>query len=402
MLIKPALSVVTADHVKADFVLQLALDVGEEQEVVELPRTVAYVPLINSHDHLIGNWVPRAGDHRPYPNSHVWVEDMKDSFSFRERDSFWTNDGSFNFNEARALKMAALGCYKNLFSGCGRVMDHAPVQDESYYHSLPIHVIDSFRQCHSLTLGNWWGGGTASEEMELSKGKMPFVIHLGEGIDEVAAQEFATLEAQGLLQKNSVLIHGIAFTKEELARIAAAKASVCWCPGSNYFLIGQTLKVEDALEAGVNVVLGTDSTMSGTVNMASEFNVARQKHPQISAQTLYRMVTENAVKAMMLPQQYAALQAENCRDLLLVDQVEKDPFENLMNLDAEQIKLFIVNGKALMGDVSWAEELDLDEDDYSFFRVGRREKFVIGDPMDINDEVDEALGYHKSFAYLPF
>ena len=47
--------------------------------------------------------------------------------------------------------------------------------------------------------------------------------------------------------------------------------------------------------------------MSGTVNMASEFNVARQKHPQISAQTLYRMVTENAVKAMMLPQQYAAL-----------------------------------------------------------------------------------------------
>lgn len=402
MLIKPALSVVTADHVKADFVLQLAFDAGDVEEVVELPRSVAYVPLINSHDHLIGNWVPRAGDHRPYPNSHVWVEDMKDSFSFRERDSFWLNDGSFNLSEERALQMAALGCYKNLFSGCGRVHDHAPVQEKSYYDSLPIHVIDAFRQCHSLTLGNWWGGGTAQEEMELSKGKMPFIIHLGEGVDEVAAQEFGMLEAQGLLQKNTVLVHGIAFSKEELERVAAAQASVCWCPGSNYFLIGQTLQVEEALKAGVNVVLGTDSTMSGTINLVSEFSVVRQKHPQVSAQTMYRMVTENAVKAMMLPPQYASLQAENCRDLLLVEQVEDDPFENLMNLDAELINLFIVNGRVLMGDVSWMEELNLDEDDYSFFRAGKREKFVIGDPMGINDEVDEALGYHKDFAYLPF
>ena len=402
MLIKPALSVVTADHVKADLVLQLALDAGDVEEVRELPKTVAYVPLINSHDHLIGNWVPRAGDHRPYPNSHVWVEDMKESFSFHERDSFWKNDGSFDLSEARALQMAALGCYKNLFSGCGRVQDHAPVQEKTYYNNLPIHVIDAFRQCHSLTLGNWWGGGTAIEEMELSKGKMPFIIHLGEGIDDVTAGEFASLEAQGLLRKNTVLIHGIAITKHELGRMAAAQASVCWCPGSNYFLIGQTLKVEEALNAGVNVVLGTDSTMSGTVNMTAEFNIARQKHPQISAQTLYRMVTENAVKAMMLPKHYAALQEKNCRDLLLVDQVEKDPFENLMNLDAELINLFVVNGKVLLGDVSWLEELNLDEEGYSFLRVGKKEKFVIGDPMSINDEVDEALGYHKDFAYLPF
>ncbi len=402
MLIKPALSVVDADHVKADFTLQLALGSGEEQGVLELPRIVAYVPLINSHDHLVGNWVPRAGDHRPYPNSHVWVEDMKDSFSFHERDGFWMNDGSFNLSEARALQMASLGCYKNLFSGCGRVHDHAPVQDKFYYDSLPGHVIETFRQCHSITMGNWWGGGTAQEEMELTKGKMPFIIHLGEGIDEVAKGEFALLESQGLLRKNSVLIHGIAFTKEELKRAAAAQASVCWCPGSNYFLIGETLQVEEALKAGVNVVLGTDSTMSGTINIVSEFDVVRQKHPQISAQTLYRMVTENAARAMMLPQRCAFLQDKDCRDILLVDQVDKDPFENLMNLDAEMINLMIVNGEALMGDVSWVEELGLDEDDYSYFRVGKKEKFVIGDPMQINDDVDEALGYHKDFAYLPF
>ncbi len=402
MIIKPSLSVITADNVTANQAIKLGLQTKESFENLDLPNTVAYVPLINSHDHLIGNWVPRAGDHRPYANSHIWVEDMKDSFSFHERDNFWINDGSFNLNEERAIQMASLGCYKNLFSGCGRVHDHAPVQQAAYYESLPIHVISKFRQCHSITLGNWWGGDSAKKEMELSSGKVPFVIHLGEGVDEITAKEFGLLEAEGLLRKNTMIIHGISLRETELQKIAAVKASLCWCPSSNYFLIDSTLKVEQALASGVNVVLGTDSTMSGAINMSAEFDLVRQKHPKISPQTIYRMVSENAVKALMLPQHYASLQVQNCNDLLLMDQVDKDPFENLMNIDAELINLLVVNGKILMGNQSWLEVLELNEDDYSFLRIGKKEKFVIGDPMELNDLVDASLGYHKDFSYLPF
>jgi len=32
---------------------------------------IAYPPLINSHDHLIGNWTPRTGDNRPYLNAAI-------------------------------------------------------------------------------------------------------------------------------------------------------------------------------------------------------------------------------------------------------------------------------------------------------------------------------------------
>ncbi len=93
---------------------------------IHLPKSVAYAPLINSHDHLVGNWVPRAGDNRPYQNSHIWVEDMKGSFAYRERDQFWKNDGSFDLLEPLANTVARLGAYKNLLSGCGSVEDHAP------------------------------------------------------------------------------------------------------------------------------------------------------------------------------------------------------------------------------------------------------------------------------------
>lgn len=402
MIIKPSISVISPDRVEQGIALNLFPDAAQDNAVMTLNGAIAYVPLINAHDHLIGNWVPRAGDKRPYPNSHIWVEDMKNSFSYHERNIFWLNDGSFKLCDPRALLLAKLGSYKNLFSGCGIVQDHAPVQDDCYYSSFPILVPRQFRQCHSITLGNWWGGETAEEEMRLTNGKTPFVIHLGEGTDDVTASEFATLEKRGLLQPNTLMIHGIAFTPDEIARIAKAGASICWCPTSNYYLIGKTFDIDAALQHNANVTIGTDSTMSGGVNLIAEYAKIRSMHPNIPLSTLYRFSTENAAKALMLPPDYAHLNPANTRQLLLVDSELHDPFENLLTLEAASIRLMIVDGIPRFGDSEWLETLGLNEDDYSVFRTGNKEKFVLGDPQELNDQIDAALGYHKDFAYLPF
>lgn len=395
------LSVISPDEVRAGQVLNLNPKDAQEQ-TVEIPRSVAYTPLINSHDHLVGNWVPRAGDHRPYPNSHIWVEDMRDSFSFHERNKFWLNDGSFDLLDPAALTVAKLGAYKNLFSGCGIVHDHASLQKEEYYAAMPIIVPRYFRQCHSITMGNWWGGETAEREMELSKGIMPFVIHLGEGTDDITKAEFTKFKERGLLKDNTLMIHGIAFTPREIAEIARVQASVCWCPTSNYYLIGETLDIESVLKHKANVVIGTDSTMSGAVNLIAEFATIRQHFPHIPACELYRMVTQNAVKALRLPERYGFLNPEDTQNLLLLDQVEKDPFENLMQLEMKAIQLLLVDGIPRYGDSSLLELFPDADAEYTIFRTGNREKFVIGDPMDINDQIDAALGYHKDFPFLPF
>jgi len=401
MKILADLSVISWDDVREGVVLNL----GQHEippETLEIPKSVAYVPLINSHDHLVGNWVPRAGDKRPYPNSHIWVEEMKNSFSFHERSKFWVNDGSFQHLSPQALAIARLGAYKNLFSGCSIVQDHGPIQENAYYKSMPILVPANFRQCHSITLGNWWGGESAAQEMELSRGEMPFIIHLGEGTDNITKAEFSELYKQGLLRQNTMLIHGIAFTEQEIRQIAMAGATVCWCPTSNYYLIGETFKIDAALKHGANVVIGTDSTMSGGINLIAEFEIIREHFPHLQLNLLYKMVTENAVKALFLSDEYAKLNPENTRHLLLTDQLEKDPFENLMNLDMAGIKLLVVDGIPLYGDSQYLEHFPEADGEYTIFRTSGREKFVIGDPLEINDQIDAALGYHKDFPFLPF
>jgi hypothetical protein len=100
MKISAEIGVITPDEVRENVVLTLG---QSDAGVMEIPHSIAYCPLINSHDHLIGNWVPKAGDKRPYPNSHIWVEDMKNSFSFQERNKYWINDGSFRLHEPPAL-----------------------------------------------------------------------------------------------------------------------------------------------------------------------------------------------------------------------------------------------------------------------------------------------------------
>jgi len=282
------------------------------------------------------------------------------------------------------------------------VQDHASNQVDAYYDAMPIIVPKNFRQCHSLTLGNWWGGETPQKEMELTKGKMPFIVHLGEGTDDVTKGEFARLKNMDLLKENTLIIHGIALSAEDMNEVAKAKASLCWCPSSNFFLIGQTIKIEAALKSKVNVCIGTDSTMSGGVNLIAEFLKIREFFPQIPAKEIYRMATVNAVTALYLPQYFAFINPDKCRNLLLVDKTEHNPYENLYTLEAATIQLLIVDGIPRFGDSEWLELFNLNEELYSTFRTGNKEKFVIGDPMDLNEQIDEVLGYHKDFPYLPF
>ncbi|HRY83572.1 MAG TPA: amidohydrolase family protein [Candidatus Cloacimonadota bacterium] len=403
MIIKPSISVLSSDRVEARIDLDLfCRSYSDAPESLALEGAVAFSPLINSHDHLIGNWFPRAGDKRPYHNSHIWVEDMKSSFSFQERNQFWFNDGSFDLSVPHALVLAQLGCYKSLFGGAATVQDHGPNQAPLYYDSMPISVLKDYRQCHSITMENWWGGESPEAEMQLSAGKIPYIIHLGEGTDNVTRAEFSELTRRKLLQANTLLIHGIAFTEDELRQIAAAKASVCWCPTSNYYLIGETLKVEAALQAGVNVCIGTDSTMSGGINLISEFILAHEKFPALPLSTLYKMASENGAKALMLPPRYGFLQPDRTENMLLMDLVDRDPFRTLLAAEAENIRLLVRDGIPLFGDSQWLEWLDVDMEKYSTFRTGSREKFVIGDPQELNDRIDAVLGYHKDFPYLPF
>ncbi len=361
-------------------------------------NSIAYPPFINSHDHLISNWYPKAGFGKTYPNVNIWVEDMKGTDTFLERNKIWINDGSFDLTQKAAKSIVLLGIYKNLFSGCVVVQDHIPKQKPSYYKDNPINVLEGYTQHHSLSMGNWWGGDSAEQEYAKTDKNIPFILHLGEGIDELAKKCFPKLKELKLLKSNTLLIHGIALTREQIKECAEAGTSICWCPNSNYYLIGETLDIDSCLEYGVNVVLGTDSTMSGSINLLEELKFANKKFQNIPLQQLFKMITTNAAKALKLPKEYGTL-SENTSNLLLINKHDEDPFRNLLKTQIEDIELLIHQGTPIYGDVEFLNEFNINRSDYYFFGDDR---FVFGHPEKITDSINRKLGYKKDFPFLPF
>lgn len=360
--------------------------------------SIVYPPFINSHDHLISNWYPKAGFGKVYPNVNIWVEDMKKTDSFLERNKVWINDGSFDLTQKAANQIVLLGIYKNLFSGCVVVQDHIPKQKPSYYEDNPINVLEDYTQHHSLSMGNWWGGDSAENEYAKTNGNIPFILHLGEGIDELSKKCFPKLKELKLLKSNTLLIHGIALSIEQIKECAEAGTSICWCPNSNYYLIGETLDIDACLEYGVNVVLGTDSTMSGSINLLEEIKFAHQKFPHIPMQQIFKMITTNASKALMLPEEYGTI-SNNTSNLLLIKKHDPDPFGNLLHTQMDDIKLLIHRGTPIYGDVKFLNEFNINKDDYYFFG---KDRFVIGHPEKITDSINKKLGFKKDFPFLPF
>src|SRR4029453_9292272 len=84
-----------------------------------------------------------------------------------------------------------------------------------------------------------------------------FYVHLAEGRsdNEVSRNEFGKLVALNALTPATVVIHGTALTKDELAELRDAGAKLVWSPQSNLRLYGETTRAADALELGPPVDL---------------------------------------------------------------------------------------------------------------------------------------------------
>src|SRR5207249_4741084 len=108
--------------------------------------------------------------------------------------------------------------------------------------SLRVRVVKRYGWAHSFALENrpvgarGEPGGTVGKRYAATPPDVPFIVHLGEGVDAAAAGELSRIDALGCLRENTVIVHGVALTSDDWARVAAARASLVWCPASNIFL----------------------------------------------------------------------------------------------------------------------------------------------------------------------
>ncbi len=366
------------------------------------PGSFVYPALINVHDHLRGNYLPRVGPKGDafYINWSPWDNDLKSSKTYEERANISVE------------QMYHLGAYKNLFSGVATTNDHFPHEfNEPFIDHLPIRVIREYclaHECSSFDLK--WGDGIEIEHRRAVERNWPFITHLEEGFDPESQDGVGILERAMCLTEHDLLIHCIGFSDEDIHKVKKADASVAWCPASNFFMFNVTCKIRKILRAGVNVALGTDSTHTGSVNLLAEMKFARNVYrdlygEELPAKTLFDMVTTNPARAFRMGDRLGALETGYTADVAVFRAKADDPYESLALAEPEDLELLLIAGRPVFGDEARYGELFgplVAQGGFSSIRVADRPCFVKGDPAALYRGIRKAVGFTKQLDYLPF
>lgn len=211
--------------------------------------------LINAHDHLHRNHYPRLGA-PPYPDAYAWGEDIH---------ARWAAD----IARGRALERRdalLFGALKNLLGAATTAVHHDRWEAAFDDDAFPIRVAP-VRARHSL---RFEPRPTAADRRTHAS---PLCIHLAEGTNAEAAEEVRALARLGLLDARLMAVHAVGVDGDGVERLRAAGAAVVWCPTSNLFLLGRTAPPA-LLEAGVDVLLGSDALLTGEGTLLEELRAA--------------------------------------------------------------------------------------------------------------------------------
>ena len=357
-----------------------------------------YPAIINIHDHFRGNYLPKVGPQSGtfYLNWSYWDNDLKSSPVYEERENNSVED------------LYSLSMYKNIFSGVVTVNDHYPHEEsEKYIQNLPIRMIRDFSIVHAVSsFALQWGDSIKVEHKRAVENNFPFITHCAEGFDEETQSAIKTLEKIKCLDDHDVLIHCIGFSDEDIKKVQKQGATVVWCPGSNMYMFNVTCKIRKILGAHINVCIGTDSTHSGSANILEEIRFARQVYAKmynedISPEDIYNMVTLNAAKALRIQHEIGSIKVGKCADVLLINPRDKDPYKAFINLQMEDIELLTYNGNPVYGSAAYEELFTSRDIEYTKIIVRKKEKCIIGDPAGLMRRIRKAVGFKKTFDFIP-
>jgi hypothetical protein len=216
--------------------------------------------LVNYHDHLELNHYPRTRPRDRYANAHDWADDVNaclDAPPYRQLRAYTFFEKAF------------IGALKNLLCGVTTVFQHGEPKRALFSQAFPVRVVRRYGWAHSLHL-------TPAPALQRAYRATPrgarFFVHLAEGTDERARAEYARLKALGCVGAQTVLVHGVGMSADD---IDDARARGCWlvaCPTTNAYLLGA---VADVPRWRGQVVLGSDSRLTADGDLLAEIATAQ-------------------------------------------------------------------------------------------------------------------------------
>ena len=313
--------------------------------------------LINAHDHLDQNAVPALRSVRPVANSYEWAAAFGSHFQRPEVASAMAVP-----RETRCWH----GALKNLLAGTTTVAHHDPWIGVLDAADFPVRLLRRFGWCHSLRKAPREGlvgkllnraapllgwphpyGPSLAASFRSTPADAPWIIHLAEGTDAITKGELDRLDRLGALAANTVAVHGVGFSPDDVERIILRGAAVVWCPSSNLSLLDTTLSPGRLFEAG-RLALGTDARVSGSRDLLEELRVAAA-HSRLAPRDLLRLVTADAARVLAMPEVGGVAPGQRA-DLAILRDDGRDPATQVLALARADLRAIVRDGKPALGD----------------------------------------------------
>jgi cytosine/adenosine deaminase-related metal-dependent hydrolase len=179
-----------------------------------------------------------------------------------------------------------------------------------------------------------------------ASGDRPMSVHLGESAEEVQFLRDGTgawrellgqlgvwndrwtapgcgpveyLDRLGLVGEHLLAVHGTQFTRDDLARLAGANATVVTCPRSNRWTGAGIPPVEAFYASGVRVAIGTDSLASvADLNPFAELAEIRRLAPHVPASRLLESATRSGAESLGFAADYGTIEPGKLADLIAI------------------------------------------------------------------------------------
>ena len=368
-----------------------ALEKYTASDVLQLDSHALIPGLINAHTHAAMTLFRGLADDLPlmnWLNNHIWPAEQK-----------WVNPEFVEAGTQLAIAEMIRGgttCFNDMYffpdhtadvaisagmrAMIGLIMIDFPTawaKDPDEYLSKGINVHDKYK--HNPLMRTAFAPHapyTVSDEplkkinIDAEELNIPIHMHVHETRDEIenskeqyGKRPIQRLHDLGLLNERMMAVHVTQIEQDEIELIARLGTSVLHCPESNLKLASGFCPVNDLLQAGVNVALGTDGAASNNdLDMLGEMHSAAllakgvaNDSSAVPAQTVLEMATINAARALDMNKEIGSLIKGKQADIVAIDlnSIETQPVYNpvsqiVYSCNRQQVTDVWVAGKQLL------------------------------------------------------